>query len=115
MADTSTDNPTWDMYAATNEPLFQSPEISLGPWTSYGLVHDPKHLAFVLGRYKFVAKMLQGRERVMEVGPGDGFGLPLVAQAVEASLRGGLGPAAARRQRAPAAASDQRHLRDWRI
>ena len=83
MADTSTDNPTWDMYAATNEPLFQSPEISLGPWTSYGLVHDPKHLAFVLGRYKFVAKMLQGRERVMEVGPGDGFGLPLVAHGVK--------------------------------
>ncbi len=37
----------------------------------------------MLGRYKFVAKMLQGRDRVMEVGPGDGFGLPLVASAVK--------------------------------
>src|SRR6185436_3853861 len=45
--------------------------------------HDPKHLAFVLARYKFVAKMLQGRERVMEVGAGDAFGLPLVANAVK--------------------------------
>ena len=82
MADTST-NRTWNMYAATNEPLFESPEIALGPWTSYGLIRDPKHLAFVLARYKFVAKMLQGRDRVMEVGPGDGFGLPLVASAVK--------------------------------
>ena len=70
MADTSTDKPApgTSVTRATNEPLFQSPEISLGPWTSYGLVHDPKHLAFVLGRYKFVAKMLQGRERVIGAG-----------------------------------------------
>jgi 2-polyprenyl-3-methyl-5-hydroxy-6-metoxy-1,4-benzoquinol methylase len=71
-----------DLYALSTDPIFQSAEITLGPWTSHSLVHDPKHLAFVLSRYKFVAKMLQGRERVMEVGVGDGFGLPLVAASV---------------------------------
>jgi cyclopropane fatty-acyl-phospholipid synthase-like methyltransferase len=37
-------------------------------------------MAFVLSRYKFVAKMLENREKVMEVGCGDGFGTVLVAQ-----------------------------------
>jgi 2-polyprenyl-3-methyl-5-hydroxy-6-metoxy-1,4-benzoquinol methylase len=72
-----------DLYKESTEFQFAVPEIPLGPWTSYSLMHDPKHLAFVLGRYKFVAKMLQGRERVMEVGSGDGFGVPLVANAVK--------------------------------
>ncbi len=72
-----------DAYAAGTDYQFDTPEISLGPWTSYSLLHDPKHMGFVLARYKFCAKMLEGRRRVMEIGPGDGFGLPLVAQAVE--------------------------------
>jgi 2-polyprenyl-3-methyl-5-hydroxy-6-metoxy-1,4-benzoquinol methylase len=71
-----------DLYKESTEFQFAVPEIPLGPWTSYSLAYDPKHLAFVLARYKFVAKMLHGRERVMEVGSGDGFGLPIIAQAV---------------------------------
>lgn len=70
------------LYRELMERFFGTPEIALGPWTSYSLMYDPKHMAFVLARYKFVAKMLQGRARVMEVGSGDGFGLPVVAQAV---------------------------------
>ena len=57
-------------------------EILLGAPTSFSLTNDPKHVSFVLARYKFVAKMLEGKKRVMEVGSGDGIGLPLVAQAV---------------------------------
>lgn len=44
---------------------------------------DPKRLAFLLARYKFVAKMLAGRKRVLEVGCGDAFGARLVQQEVE--------------------------------
>ena len=43
---------------------------------------DPRRLAFVLARYKFVAKMLEGRARVAEVGCADAFGTRIVAQAV---------------------------------
>lgn len=57
-------------------------EIVLGAPTSFSFTHDPKHVSFVLARYKFVAKMLEGKNRVMEVGSGDGIGLPLIAQAV---------------------------------
>ena len=39
---------------------------------------DPKHLVFRLARYKFVAKMLSGRNSVLEVGCGDAFGSRIV-------------------------------------
>lgn len=71
-----------ELYALGTAKQFESEEIALGPWTSYSLRTDPKHLAFVLARYKFCAKMLAGLPSVMEIGCGDGVGLPLVAQAV---------------------------------
>ena len=45
---------------------------------------DPKHLVFTLARYKFVSKMLAGRERVLEVGCGDALGTRIVRQEVKA-------------------------------
>jgi SAM-dependent methyltransferase len=44
---------------------------------------DPRRLVFTLARYKFVAKMLSGRRRVLEVGCGDAFGSRIVKQEVE--------------------------------
>jgi 2-polyprenyl-3-methyl-5-hydroxy-6-metoxy-1,4-benzoquinol methylase len=43
---------------------------------------DPKRTLFTLARYKFVAKMLAGCERVLEVGCADAFGTRLVQQTV---------------------------------
>ncbi len=43
---------------------------------------DPKRLGFLLARYKFVAKMLQGRESVVEIGSADAFGTRVVQQHV---------------------------------
>ena len=43
---------------------------------------DPRRLGFVLARYKFVAKMLNGCENALEVGCGDGFGARIVLQNV---------------------------------
>jgi cyclopropane fatty-acyl-phospholipid synthase-like methyltransferase len=71
-----------DAYHAGTDEQFLQEELLLGPWTSYSLVHDPKHMAFVLARYKFAAKLLEGKDHVVEVGSGDGFGLPIMAQAV---------------------------------
>jgi 2-polyprenyl-3-methyl-5-hydroxy-6-metoxy-1,4-benzoquinol methylase len=44
---------------------------------------DPKRLGIVLARYKFVAKMLSGKARVLEVGVGDGWASRVVKQEVE--------------------------------
>jgi len=44
---------------------------------------DPKRLVFTLSRYKFVAKMLTGKDYVTEIGCGDGFGSRIVRQEVK--------------------------------
>ena len=59
---------------------YRADQNLLGPYTSHIWLSDPRHLGFLLARYKFVAKMLEGRRRVLEVGCGDGFGIPVVAQ-----------------------------------
>lgn len=61
----------------------QSGPVRLGPWTSHIWRSDPKHLGFVLARYKFCAKMLAGKSEVLEVGCGDAFGMMVVLQTVE--------------------------------
>jgi SAM-dependent methyltransferase len=43
---------------------------------------DPRRLGIVLARYKFAAKMLEGKGRVLEVGCGDGWASRVVRQAV---------------------------------
>ncbi len=43
---------------------------------------DPRRTLFTLARYKFVAKMLSGKEQVLEVGCADAFGTRLVQQEV---------------------------------
>jgi ubiquinone/menaquinone biosynthesis C-methylase UbiE len=43
---------------------------------------DPRRLVFTLARYKFVSKMLSGKQRVLEVGCGDAFASRIVKQEV---------------------------------
>lgn len=71
------------IYEEANREYFAAEEISLGPWTSYSLIHDPKHMCFAISRYKFCSKMLARKKTIMEVGSGDGFGLPILAQVAE--------------------------------
>jgi cyclopropane fatty-acyl-phospholipid synthase-like methyltransferase len=51
--------------------------------TSQVWQEDPKRLLFVLARYKFAAKLLAGRQNVLEIGCADAFGTRIVRQAVE--------------------------------
>jgi len=64
--------------AGTDHQFVES--IPLGPWTSYSLLNDPKHMAFVLARYKFCARILEGKQNILEIGCGDAFGTPIVAR-----------------------------------
>lgn len=61
--------------------------VCLGPYTSHIWRHDPRHLGFLLARYKFCAKMLSGKKSVLEVGCGDSIGTSVVLQEV-ASVHG---------------------------
>ena len=74
----------------TREPQYQ---VHLDNLDTYGSTvlglhantvwhEDPKHLLFTFSRYKFVAKMLAGKEDVAELGCGDGMGARFVKQSV---------------------------------
>lgn len=56
--------------------------VALGPHSTYVLRNDPRHLCFLLSRYKFVGKMLEGRKEVLEIGCGDALGISLMLQSV---------------------------------
>jgi protein-L-isoaspartate O-methyltransferase len=56
--------------------------LLLGPYNTYHLISDPKRIGFLFARYKFVAKMLQGYGKVLEIGCQEGLGSMVVAQAV---------------------------------
>lgn len=76
--------------AETREPQYQccldvqrkQGLTRLGLMSNYMWHHDPRHLAFLLSRYKFVAKMLSGRQHVLEVGCADAFATRVVLQEV---------------------------------
>jgi SAM-dependent methyltransferase len=75
----------------TREPQYQrcielrdtEGQARLGLMTNQGWHDDPRRLAFTLSRYKFVAKMLSGRQSVLEVGCADAFGTRIVQQEVD--------------------------------
>lgn len=55
---------------------------TLGLMSSHTWLTDPKRLVFVLSRYKFVAKMFSGMNKVLEIGCADAFGTRIVRQEV---------------------------------
>jgi len=73
-------------YHILDEELHTSGLSSFGPMASYTWNSDPKRLLFVLSRYKFAARMLEGAKRVIEVGCGDGFAARIVRQHVDSLL-----------------------------
>lgn len=54
----------------------------LGLMINQSWSQDPKRALFTLSRYKFVAQMLAGSDRVLEIGCADAFGTRLVQQSV---------------------------------
>jgi 2-polyprenyl-3-methyl-5-hydroxy-6-metoxy-1,4-benzoquinol methylase len=77
--------------SATKEPQYHSMVEqadasgleTFGLMTSYAWNDDPKRLTFTLSRYKFVSKLLSGRENVLEIGCADAFGTRIVRQEVQ--------------------------------
>lgn len=54
----------------------------LGLSTNAAYALDPKHLLFRAARYKFAARILEGQNRVLEVGCGDAFMTRIIQQHV---------------------------------
>ncbi len=70
---------------ATWQAILETEPVAMGKQTSLGFMLDPKHLGFVLARYKFVAKMASsaGLKKAVEIGCGDAFPTAVVAQVVD--------------------------------
>lgn len=77
--------------ASTREPQYQScielaaqrGRACFGVMSNEVWHNDPRRLAFVLARYKFVAKMFSGMGSVLEVGCADAFATRIVLQEVD--------------------------------
>lgn len=78
------------MNARTREPQYEccldirdrSGLTRLGLMSNQAWHDDPRHFLFLLSRYKFVAKMLAGKQHVLEIGCADAFGTRIVLQEV---------------------------------
>ncbi len=57
--------------------------INLGPYNRRGLIEDPKRFGFMISRHKFVSKMLDGCESVLEIGCQEGLGTLVVSKVVK--------------------------------
>ncbi|MDM8542422.1 methyltransferase domain-containing protein [Desulfococcaceae bacterium HSG9] len=65
---------------------------TLGLMSSHTWLTDPKRLVFVLSRYKFVAKMFSGMQKILEIGCADAFGTRIVSQEVESLVASDFDP-----------------------
>jgi 2-polyprenyl-3-methyl-5-hydroxy-6-metoxy-1,4-benzoquinol methylase len=69
------------------EELFQKTAAqaaeTLGSHYNYSWKTDPRRMLFAFSRYKFVGKMFEGFDRVLEVGCGDASATRLVQQTVK--------------------------------
>jgi 2-polyprenyl-3-methyl-5-hydroxy-6-metoxy-1,4-benzoquinol methylase len=79
MANTEDSKSLW-LSIRTNLDNFN---VSLGRATAQAYVKDPRMLSFITSRYKFASKMLAGADVAIEIGCGDAFGAPIVAQSVK--------------------------------
>lgn len=61
-------------------------EFRLGSYNTRGLLQDPKRFGFLISRHKFVGKMLDGAERVLEIGCQEGLGSLVVSKFVGSIL-----------------------------
>jgi 2-polyprenyl-3-methyl-5-hydroxy-6-metoxy-1,4-benzoquinol methylase len=55
----------------------------LGLMSNQTWIEDPSRLIFVLSRYKFVSRILQGKDHILEVGCADAFATRIVANRVK--------------------------------
>lgn len=72
-----------ELSSSVSQTLSKYGQQKLGVASSFNWIDDPRRLAFSFARYKFVGKMLENKENVLEVGCADGFASRIVSQAVK--------------------------------
>ena len=64
----------------------------LGLMSNQTWLEDPSRLLYVLSRYKFVSRMFQGFDHVLEIGCADGFASRIVADKVQSLTLSDIDP-----------------------
>jgi 2-polyprenyl-3-methyl-5-hydroxy-6-metoxy-1,4-benzoquinol methylase len=72
----------YNSFKTYRQMLSKKTKERFGLDSSFKWNNDPRQFFISLSRYKFVAKMLQGKKNVLEVGCGDGFNSRIVKQEV---------------------------------
>ena len=60
--------------------------FTMGPINAETFLRDPKHMGFMLSRYKFAAKMMRRCKSILEVGAGEGLGTLILVRDTQAQV-----------------------------
>ena len=58
-------------------------KFKLGPLSSNKLREDQQYVMFQMSRYKHAARILENKKNVLDIGSGDGIGIPILCQYFE--------------------------------
>jgi 2-polyprenyl-3-methyl-5-hydroxy-6-metoxy-1,4-benzoquinol methylase len=72
----------WEQVTRLDHPA----GFTMGPINAKTWLRDPKHMGFMLARYKFAAKMMRSCSAILEVGCGEGLGTMLMLKDTTASF-----------------------------
>ncbi|GLH73162.1 hypothetical protein GETHLI_16640 [Geothrix limicola] len=75
---------TWNKVTELNHPE----GFLLGPVNAATWLRDPRHMGFMLARYKFAAKMMRRCQAILEVGCGEGLGAFMLVRDTPARVLG---------------------------
>jgi cyclopropane fatty-acyl-phospholipid synthase-like methyltransferase len=70
-------------HASAIEQYILTNNENLGNHAAFAWRNDSKHLLFSLSRYKFISKLLFGKNKILEIGAGDGWCSKLVGDNVK--------------------------------
>src|SRR3954471_5583150 len=73
---------SWEIVRQLIGDRLAARELTVGPFLADQFLHAPRHLLFVLSRYKFAARLLPALEtvNVLELGCGEGFGALMLSE-----------------------------------
>ena len=67
------------LYSTAYENFDEKGSYSFGPLTSEKLRTDPQYVMFQMSRYKHAARLISNKKNVIDIGPGDGIGIPILS------------------------------------
>jgi len=68
------------LYSKQKKFFKQKGPYKFGPLSTFSQFNDPQYILFQISRYKHASKILHGKKTCIEIGVGDGVGVPILCQ-----------------------------------